>query len=349
VNPAEAQPALGTNHNPPAAFVGGFVYGSLYAQRQVVQAEALYRAYHENEIPETLDNREAYSTVYQYPIAEYREHIRANDSPKGYAGPASCGRLVWDIDRNDLDAALDDTRHLVRFLRERYGDRADWGLGVYFSGSKGFHVTLIAPHNGLDSRPAVPSTMKTLCTAIARNAGVRVDPEVYDHQRLLRLPNSRHPKTGLFKTFLDLDDLDRLGVKRIREMAKQPRGAAVPMTNADSPDLSEDWFQAETRPFGNRTVGSVRLPPSSCPVVPLYVRDFIGFGDIVGESRAVTLFRCAAVLMESFTKFGPAAVITGLLEEVALKSGLEAWEVEKQLRDGIAAGTKSGEKPCECP
>ncbi len=349
MNPAEALPALGTNHNPPTDLVGGFAFGSLYAQRQIVQAEALYRAYHENELPNTLDNREAYTTVYQYPRSQYCEHVRANDSPRGYVGPASCGRLVWDIDRNDLDAALEDIRKLIRFLRERYGTCAERGLGVYFSGSKGFHVTLIAPHNAFDPRPVVPVVLKKLCIAIARNAGIRVDPAIYDHQRLFRLPNTRHAKTGLFKTFIDLDDLDKLDVKRIREMAKQPRGASVPMVNADCPDLSEDWFQVESRLESNRQPGSVRLPPSSCPVVPLFVRDFIGFEDIVGESRAVTLFRCAAVLMESFTKFGAVAVITGLLEEVALKSGLETWEVEKQIRDGIARGSKPGGSPCESP
>ena len=74
-------------------------------------------------------------------------------------------------------------------------------------------------------------------------------------------------------------------------------------------------------------------------MVPKFVRDFIGFGDIQDPGRAVTLFRCAAVLAEGGT---PHPVIRGLLEEPALKSGIDMDEVEKQLAAGITHGGKGG-------
>ena len=85
-------------------------------------------------------------------------------------------------------------------------------------------------------------------------------------------------------------------------------------------------------------------PPSGSAhsVVPKFVRDFVGFADIEHPGRAVTLFRCAAALAEGFERHGPDAVIRGLLEEVALKTGLEPREVEKQIRDGIARGRRAG-------
>ena len=43
--------AFGANRTPPADLAGGFVCGSLDAARQVVTAEALFRAYHELELP----------------------------------------------------------------------------------------------------------------------------------------------------------------------------------------------------------------------------------------------------------------------------------------------------------
>ncbi len=332
--------AFGANCDPPALLAGGFVDGAPNARRQIVSAEALFRAYHEAD--DVTTDREAFGTVYQYPAAEYGAYVRRSGSPKGYTGPAACCRLVWDIDRPDLDAALAAARALVRFLLDRYGAHAENGLGIHFSGAKGFHVSLVAPP-GFHPLVHVPAVVKLLCLTLARKAGATVDPAVYDRQRLFRLPNSRHPRTGLHKRFLDTEEVFRLDVARVREAANHPAGFAVPTVTEDCERLADDWCEAEshaTRAVPIGATGTVRQDaPSSCPVVPKFVRDFIGFGDVQEPGRAVTLFRCAAVLAESGT---PPAVVRGLLEEPALKGGLDPAEVEKQLAAGIGHGHGKG-------
>jgi hypothetical protein len=71
--------------------------------------------------------------------------------------------------------------------------------------------------------------------------------------------------------------------------------------------------------------------------VPKFIRDFIGFGDVQDPGRAVTLWKCAAALAEAGT---PSPVVFGLLEEPALKTGLDPEEVSKQIRAGIERGRK---------
>lgn len=331
--------AFGVNCTPPADLAGGFVAGSLYARREVVYAEPLLTAHHE--LDDRIDfDREAYGTVYQYPQAEYAAYVRQTGSPKGYAGPAACCRLVWDIDRPDLDTALGDARFLTRYLTDRYGDA---GLAVYFSGSKGFHVTLVAPP-GFHSMPHVPDVVKAVCLAVARQAGVRVDPSVYDRQRLFRLPNSKHPASRLHKRYLDPDELIGLDARGVRNVARHPAGFGLPAVAALDEQLEADWLAAEQSVLAGRVPGfgppsPRRDAPSVCPTVPKFVRDFVGFGDIQEPGRAVTLFRCAAVLSEAGT---PPAVVRGLLEEPALKSGLESDEVDKQLAAGIEHGGRKG-------
>lgn len=331
--------AFGSNCTPPADLVGGFVGGSLYATREVVQAERLYTAAHE--LDERLDlDREAYLTVYQYPKREYVAHVARLNSPKGYDGPAACCRLVWDVDRPDPDAALTDARTLARFVTNRYGES---GFAVYFSGQKGYHLSTVAPP-GFHPFPHVPAVVKIICLAVARLAGVRMDPLVYDHQRLFRVPNSRHPRSKLFKRFLDIEELFTLDSGRIRELARHPAGYAVPTISELNETLEADWLEAESRVLAEAPAVSTgtghRNPPSSCPVVPMFVRDFIGFQDIQNPGRAVTVFKCAAALSEGFHRWGPAAVIRGLLEEVASKTGLDPAEVEKQIAAGIEHGRK---------
>ena len=330
---------FGFNCTPPAELVGGFVGGSLSAAREVVQAERLYAAFHELD-DRTTPDREAYGTVFQYPHREYVAHVGRVGSPRGYDGPAACSRLVWDIDREaDPAAALADARALARFVLGRYGEA---GFGVYWSGQKGYHLSLVAPP-GFHPLPHVPDVVKALCLAVARLAGVRVDGGVYDRQRLFRLPNSRHPYTGLYKRFLDPDDLFRLDAGRVRDAARHAAGFAVPTVAELNPTLEADWLDAEHRVLAGTPTGTTattpRRAPSSCPMVPMYVRNFIGFADIQDPGRAVTLFRCAAVLAEGGT---PPAVIRGLLEEPDLKSGLDTAEVEKQLAAGTAHGRRKG-------
>ena len=234
---------FGANCIPHAGLAGGFVEGALNAARHVVSAEPLFRAYHECDGIDT--DREAFGTVYQYPAAEYRAHVGRVGSPKGYDGPAACCRLVWDIDRNnDLDAALADARTLVRFLLDRYGAHADAGLGAYFSGAKGFHITLVALP-GFHPLPHVPAVVKLLCLTVARKAGVAIDAAVYDRQRLFRLPNTRHPRTGLYKRFLSAEELFRLDVTQVREPAQHPAGFAVPTVSEECEQFAADWIDAD--------------------------------------------------------------------------------------------------------
>jgi hypothetical protein len=323
--------------DPGPAPVGSFVAGPPDGPRQVVRWLDQYRDHHE--LTGHVDpDREAYLSLYCYPPADYCRHfVRSGYSPRGYAGPAGCRVLLFDIDRpGDLDAALADARTLARFLLARYGPRIDDALAAYFSGKKGFHITLeLLP--GFAPAAAVPAVCKRLALTVAAGAGVRIDTSCYDHQRLVRLPNSRHP-SGLYKRFLTTDELFALDAAAVRELARHPAAFAVPSGGEFVPELQDDWDRAAVSLPARPPVGA----GGTHPAVPKFVRDFIGFVDVQDPGRAVTLFRCAGVLAEAGA---PDTVIRGLLEEPALKTGLEPREVEKQLRDGIARGRRAGGGP----
>lgn len=327
----------GGGDSPP---VGAYVAGCTTGPRLVVDWRGQFRAAHELADDHDPD-REAYLSLFAYPPPPYCRHfVRAGHSPAGYAGPAACRYLLFDVDRaGDPAAALADARALARHLLGRYGGKAEGGVGVYYSGRKGFHLLLdLLP--GYAAGPGVPAACRRLSLALAGAAGVRVDPGCYDHQRLVRLANTRHPGTGLYKRYLGLDELFALDADRIRGLARHPAGFPVPECGEHIPRLEEDWAAAAAVPAPDRPTPTG--PGSECPrpVVPRFVREFIGFGDVRDPGRAVTLFRAAAAaLAEAGT---PDPVVHGLLEEVALKTGLDAREVGKQIRDGIARGRRAG-------
>jgi hypothetical protein len=316
--------------------VGAVVFGAPTAKRDVVRWFDLLRAAQE------LDDRfnpdqEAYLSAFAFPRCEYVGHVRRIGSPRGYTGPAACPWLWFDVDRADLDAARRDTLTLARFLLRRYPKLdCDDGLGVWFSGQKGFHLGIeCLPGNRPD--PLVPATAKRLALALANAAGVQIDPAIYDCQRIFRLPNSRHAQSGLHKTPLTLAELE-IPIERIRELAQHPRGCALPEVGDVNAELEADWAAAldAVKRSGTMAADGRRVPPADAPVVPKFVRDFIGFADTQSPGRAVTLWKCSAALSEAGV---PPRVVFGLLEEPALKTGLPVHEVRKQILAGIAHGS----------
>jgi hypothetical protein len=62
--------------------------------------------------------------------------------------------------------------------------------------------------------------------------------------RLFRAPNSRHPKTGLDKRRLTLDELLHLDAARVRQLAAAPEPFALPAVTAADPQAAADWQAA---------------------------------------------------------------------------------------------------------
>ena len=223
-------------------------------------------------------------------------HYQANGrSVAGFAGPCWARWLVFDIDAVDLSDALAGARKLFSFLAERY----DVQPITYFSGSKGFHVVIdlgggIAPADGFHRIAG------TLALGVAAAAGVKIDGAVYDLARILRLPNTRHPKTGLFKRVLDAEELFSLTVDGIRKLAENPRGEPLPPIGPTPSQLLTDWKAAELRAGETATSRAVaRVERSGEPDgrAPKFLVDFLRFGVDQGERHQV-LFRCAAWLVE---------------------------------------------------
>ena len=157
--------------------VGARVSGPPMGTRVVVRWYGLLRA--AQELDDRFDpDQEAYLSAFAFPRCEYVGHVRRIGSPRGYDGPAACPWLWFDIDRPNLDEARRDTLTLARFLLRRYPKLdCDTGLGVWFSGSKGFHIGVECwPGNRPD--PLVPATAKRLALALANAAGVPIDSAI---------------------------------------------------------------------------------------------------------------------------------------------------------------------------
>ena len=308
--------------------VGVAVDGSPESPRQLVDWRKALDAY--ADLDGIDPEREAYLSHFVFG-PEMVTHHRANGgSVKGFAGPCWAKWLVFDIDRQELAEALTDARRLVAFLTERFPE-TDGAMPVFFSGRKGFHVCLELPE--LEPSATFHEVAKTLADGLARAAGVVVDLSIYDRNRIIRLPNSRHAESGLFKRRIDADDLMRLSVERVGERATQPAGDGFPSASDRMPNVLRDWEAAArlTSERSRERAGIRKEAAAGETRVPRYLLEFIRFGTPEGE-RALTLFRCAAFLSEIGC---PPNAVNAILDEPGRDNGLLPAEVKRQIQCGI--------------
>jgi hypothetical protein len=261
-----------------------------------------------------------------------RRHVEATGSTRDYAGPVGVPALRWDIDRDgDPAAALNDARRLTLYLADRYGDR---GLSVHFSGSKGFHVE--ADTGGaVEPAPDAHLVARQVAETAAGTVGVGIDTGVYDRLRLWRAPNSKHPRTGLFKVRIELDDLPHATTEGVRRRAAEPIPYDPPALAAPPPQLLDDWRRAEraVRDRKDRQSEQRQGPGEGGARVNALTLDLIRRPEEVEVGdRHRRLFSSAANLAE-FTSVED--LVAALLTEPGRDTGLPPREVERQIRCGI--------------
>jgi hypothetical protein len=148
-------------------------------------------------------------------------------SVSGYDGKVWAPFVPIDLDHLELTPAQEAAKRLSAFLLEEWGANAD-ALQIYFSGAKGFHLMLdtrlfgrVMPSKNLPT--VFDSLRRHLAQEIPESLRGTIDLSIKDRVRLLRLPNTIHEKSKLYKIILSPTELDRLSPEELRELARTPR------------------------------------------------------------------------------------------------------------------------------
>ncbi len=270
---------------------------------------------------------------------EFQTYLASSDgSAAGFGGACYCPLIWFDIDREaegsggesvpDINAALEDTRGLVRKLLELGVPESC--LLVFFSGNRGFHIGVFT---GLfAARPSVSfaKVAGLVCDAIAAAAGVEIDESIYKTVQPLRAPNSPHEKSGLFKVLISLDELRGLSSADISGIAMQPRWFEP--ANFDTPPLprlAAIWRAAEAayaeQQAGRVVTGGIAGKDN----VGLFraTMEFLTVGAPDGE-RATEGFKAGMNLLD----FGDIeSLVAALLAHGFERSGYPPSEAQQQI------------------
>jgi hypothetical protein len=182
-----------------------------FSHREMVEVSRLYIVRERYKFP----NR----SVWLYDSSETKLDPDGVCRPIGH----TIGDLHFDFDNKaDLDIARNDALMTLDTLRRWHG----LNLGcvrIIFTGSKGFGV--IIPYQCFlqEPRDDLMYIFRSFCKHLKLSAS-SLDMSIYEKRRLWKLEGSRHPKTGLFRIDLSLDELQTLSIPEIKGMAeKGPR------------------------------------------------------------------------------------------------------------------------------
>lgn len=204
-------------------------------------------------------NQDWYTSIYKYD----ENHKKQFDEKGSIAGivDVKTDVLLWDFDSSNPEEAKTDAVELLDRLK-KHGITEEQ-TEIYFSGSKGFHVVVNT------EEIFNPTEFK----AITKNLALGLksyDSVVSNPSRVIRVANTKHPKTGLFKTRLSVDELSD-PIENIKQTASQeweiaPASPKVktPVTILSLKDTIKEEVKAEKVSLPDKpdlTMNPLKLPP----------------------------------------------------------------------------------------
>lgn len=138
------------------------------------------------------------------------EHKKIFDETKSVAGITNLTTpfIYFDLDsKNDLEAARKDALAVVSKLLS-FGINQS-AIQIYFSGNKGFHI--IVETNQHFSAKELKTFVKQFTNGLKT-----FDERVYDCNRILRIPLTKHKSSNLFKIPLTVNELAELSINDIK-------------------------------------------------------------------------------------------------------------------------------------
>jgi replicative DNA helicase len=247
-------------------------------------------------LPENLINKTVtsdgafYKSLYYYP-QEALDYFNENGRIKGYKGKAYSDYLVFDIDSEDLEGSRSEVIKLIDYLQPR-GLYTEMASVISYSGSKGYHLRIKV------STPLEPFQLKKLCTYLAKEAEVKIDPVIYNTTRPFRMVNTKHEKSGLYKVDLPETDVRNYTDLEIREFAKTPQPEFEVSESIDDKLIDKllEAVNADSVPTKPR-IRRPKRPLSDIQKYPCYTR--IRMGDIPSGESNTALLRLAQFYKDS--------------------------------------------------
>jgi hypothetical protein len=219
-----------------------------------------------------FDSPNSYVSIYNHLKTLY-DYVQSNKKVAGYTGLKYGERLIFDIDRlTNPDRGLKDLNLFLDGLHYSYGVDYDQIL-VHFSGYKGFHVCLSEEQfGGWEPSEHLHRLHGKLAEEIAKETATVIDMAIYTENRMIRIPDTKHSESGLYKVEIPMSMIRRGDIKPIFERAKAPCGSQFPFEFLECKSLKLLWYDVRTNFRFSDSSGDYRKLRYKKPCVEVLIK-----------------------------------------------------------------------------
>ena len=154
-------------------------------------------------------DREWYQSTYYYNNLQF-EQFKKIGSVAGVSD-VTTNKIWFDFDDESTpENAKRDALDLVERLKNHGIKEAN--IEAYFTGSKGFHVQVSL------KRILNPKQVGNICAQLGKGLAT-LDLSLYDYAQILRIPGTKHQKTGKYKIPLTISQLKGMDVTDMKKLA----------------------------------------------------------------------------------------------------------------------------------
>jgi len=286
----------------------------------------------------TDKNKDWYISLFQY-NSEHKQIVDKTGTVSGIQD-TSTNMLYFDFDsKHNLEEARKDAITVAHRAIE--AGIPQESIHAQFTGNKGVSLMI-----DLDTR----LTPKQFKNAVFKLAGdlKTFDRVVNDPNRIIRVINTKHQESGLYKIPLDLWELDELSISDIRLMATNPRELNITQHPSKLPDsllIPEKEDKKETVNELGFDISQIdmRLKPRDLDDARFLLLN--GFFR-TGERNHAMLCLAATYRNLSYDERVVRGILSGVAETQAMRTGEELFpdkEIELILKQVYSDNWKGGQ------
>lgn len=225
-------------------------------------------------------NTDVYSTCFQY----------TSENPD--AGDI-VGNFVMDFDDPEkLEDVKAEVLRVIDYLQKTLNIPYN-SIRAYFSGRKGFHLEVPFEVLGVEICADLHTKFKRFALYFKKELNLKyLDTKIYDRKRLIRLPNSKHGKTGLYKIPLKYFELSVNNISEIQELAQNPK-AEISVDRVLSYEAKQ-LFDSVSKIIPYMQAEPSVIKNELCPAMKKILKD-----GVVEGSRNAVCWKLAAALRKT--------------------------------------------------
>jgi putative DNA primase/helicase len=250
--------------------------------------------------------------------------LEPRDSFQGYRGfhAPALGYYVLDFDSStNLDAARSDCITTIKQLKLESGT-----YKIFFSGSKGFHLYIRQECFSITPSDHTAKDFERLAVEIATAHSLEtLDDSIYQANRKFRIPNSKHPKTGLYKVELHPFQLENLTIQQIQTFAQAP--SVVSLSEYVTPRTKYATGSVSVNPSGSVGLSlasyGLELSPESNEFASFRDKPCINAMEKLSHKEGMRHEVALSLIAEYFHRGDSEAVTLTALQMYCSKQGIE--------------------------